>query len=291
MVVRSTLKRRVRRELHTIQISLRYYLSCMENIIDIDHRPEKLSSKTGPRAKTIRERFWARVIKLEDGCWKWGEGKRPGMIRLLPEYGRENISARAASLLIHHKVLPQAGEKVFCTCRNELCINPDHLYIESMDDWARRFGKSNESHIHEYNRKNRERARAAYHRDPEKYKLYQRHRGAMLKIRAVMYLGGACHECGFSKHLAALQFHHVDPAEKRFTIGTRSLSATARYDWDRDIVPELDKCRLLCSNCHFVHHSSMDASLLSLAHAEVASAHPEEAQSWGHTPDWAYYAD
>ena len=57
--------------------------------------------------------------------------------------------------------------------------------------------------------------------------------------------GGCCRRCGFAEHPAALQFHHVDPATKSFSLSvqgvTRSL-AKARA--------EARKCVLLCANCH-----------------------------------------
>jgi transposase-like protein len=57
--------------------------------------------------------------------------------------------------------------------------------------------------------------------------------------------GGACVLCGYSRFGGALQFHHVDPAEKSFALSregvTRSL-ARARA--------EAEKCVLLCANCH-----------------------------------------
>jgi transposase-like protein len=57
--------------------------------------------------------------------------------------------------------------------------------------------------------------------------------------------GGACELCGYAECHAALQFHHVDPAEKSFALSregvTRSL-ARARE--------EAAKCALLCANCH-----------------------------------------
>ena len=57
--------------------------------------------------------------------------------------------------------------------------------------------------------------------------------------------GGACVLCGYSRYLGALEFHHVDPTEKRFGLShrgvTRSL-ARARA--------EASKCVLVCANCH-----------------------------------------
>lgn len=71
-----------------------------------------------------------------------------------------------------------------------------------------------------------------------------------LKIKCVEYLGGKCIECGFNMHLAALQFHHRNPINKDFVI-----SRIKTKSWEL-IVKELDKCDLLCSNCHAIKHST-----------------------------------
>ena len=63
------------------------------------------------------------------------------------------------------------------------------------------------------------------------------------KVKAVAYLGGCCLLCGYDKCTGALQFHHVDPTTKGFTISGRTMA------WVR-LKPELDKCVLLCSRCH-----------------------------------------
>lgn len=70
-----------------------------------------------------------------------------------------------------------------------------------------------------------------------------------VKKKLVDYLGGSCQQCGYSKSLAALTFHHRNPEIKSFTISgnhTRSWSVLKQ---------ELDKCDLLCFNCHLeLHH-------------------------------------
>jgi transposase len=57
--------------------------------------------------------------------------------------------------------------------------------------------------------------------------------------------GGSCRMCGYSRCLAALHFHHLDPGGKRFSMGregvTRSLAAMRE---------EAKGCVLLCANCH-----------------------------------------
>lgn len=70
-----------------------------------------------------------------------------------------------------------------------------------------------------------------------------------LKARAVAYKGGKCELCGYSKSLAAMEFHHRDPGTKDFKV-----SGTHRR-WEA-IRPELDKCTLLCANCHRELHDA-----------------------------------
>lgn len=69
------------------------------------------------------------------------------------------------------------------------------------------------------------------------------------KLRCVEHKGGKCEFCGYKKCIAALEFHHIDPSEKEFLI------ARAPKKGFSDIVKlELDKCLLLCSNCHREEH-------------------------------------
>jgi len=66
-----------------------------------------------------------------------------------------------------------------------------------------------------------------------------------LKQKAVDYLGGKCELCGYDRCLGSLHFHHKDPKQKDFCIGTCKTT----YGWDRT-QQELDKCFLVCANCH-----------------------------------------
>lgn len=65
-----------------------------------------------------------------------------------------------------------------------------------------------------------------------------------LKLEAVRYKGGFCEGCGYSRCLAAMEFHHRDPASKDFTISERRKASLD------ELKPELDKCALLCCRCH-----------------------------------------
>lgn len=76
-----------------------------------------------------------------------------------------------------------------------------------------------------------------------------------LRERAVAYLGGKCRICGYSKCLAALDFHHVETWLKDFTISDRMTSFEV-------IRSELDKCELLCANCHREVHDGMHPGMV-----------------------------
>jgi len=79
-------------------------------------------------------------------------------------------------------------------------------------------------------------------------------------LRAVKLLGGQC-ECGES-HIAALDFHHLDPNQKEFVVAILLRS----NDWSK-IESELKKCKLLCSNCHRKAH--FDANLYEQHRVEI----------------------
>ena len=70
-----------------------------------------------------------------------------------------------------------------------------------------------------------------------------------LKLKAVAYKGGRCEGCGYNKCIDALTFHHLVPSRKDFPIPNMY-----RYNWEEKVVPELDKCVLLCMNCHMERH-------------------------------------
>ena len=73
-----------------------------------------------------------------------------------------------------------------------------------------------------------------------------------LKVRAILYKGGSCIKCGYSECIEAMEFHHLDPAQKDSRIAKTITAQT----WDK-IVIELDKCIMVCANCHRKIHSEL----------------------------------
>lgn len=66
-----------------------------------------------------------------------------------------------------------------------------------------------------------------------------------VKRQLVEEAGGSCVICGFSDHPRALEFHHVDPATKKFHLSYQGLTRSIR-----EMRAEAAKCVLLCANCH-----------------------------------------
>jgi len=77
-----------------------------------------------------------------------------------------------------------------------------------------------------------------------------------MKKKAVAYKGGKCERCGYDKCVAAMDFHHVNPDDKDFKI------SDGIWSWDR-LKPELDKCMMLCANCHREEHENLKAAKLA----------------------------
>lgn len=57
--------------------------------------------------------------------------------------------------------------------------------------------------------------------------------------------GGRCQACGYDGCIAALEFHHLQPDEKRFSLSHRGVARSLEK-----ARAEARKCVLLCSNCH-----------------------------------------
>lgn len=78
------------------------------------------------------------------------------------------------------------------------------------------------------------------------------------KVKAILVTeaGGRCRLCGYDRYLGSLEFHHLDPHEKRMGLSYKGAAlalATLRA--------EAQKCVLLCANCH----AEVEAGVTSLA--------------------------
>lgn len=73
----------------------------------------------------------------------------------------------------------------------------------------------------------------------------------LVKSKAIAYKGGCCQMCGYNKCEASLTFHHIDPKQKEFGLSEKGI----KRKWEI-MQKELDKCILLCHNCHYELHDS-----------------------------------
>ena len=67
------------------------------------------------------------------------------------------------------------------------------------------------------------------------------------KVKAILVeeAGGSCCICGYDRYVGALEFHHVDPREKRLEMSRNGVTLSLAA-----MRAEAQKCVLLCSNCH-----------------------------------------
>lgn len=78
------------------------------------------------------------------------------------------------------------------------------------------------------------------------------------KLKAIKYKGGCCSICNYNKSIWSLDFHHLDPNQKDFNISPHSSNNTKKrkINFD-DLKVELDKCILVCKNCHYELHEKI----------------------------------
>lgn len=87
----------------------------------------------------------------------------------------------------------------------------------------------------------------------ERQEYYKKHTQYYQKNKKIRYLKNrkilinlkinGCAICGYNKCVNALNFHHTNPKDKEFYINAYTITK-------KNIVEELNKCILLCSNCH-----------------------------------------
>lgn len=82
-----------------------------------------------------------------------------------------------------------------------------------------------------------------------------------IREKAIEYKGGECSLCGYKQCQDALEFHHA-LGGKDFGISQDGLTRS----WER-VRKEIDKCILICANCHREEHSKL-RSLLEKSRSE-----------------------
>ena len=73
---------------------------------------------------------------------------------------------------------------------------------------------------------------------------------SMFIVELKKKFGSKCQKCGYDTYSGALDFHHLDPSQKDFTISNMNFKL-------KDAIEEIKKCILLCSNCHKEFHAGL----------------------------------
>ena len=76
------------------------------------------------------------------------------------------------------------------------------------------------------------------------------------KIDLIYIHGNKCSICGYNKCICALEFHHINPEEKLFSVSNGNCRLL------QDDINESKKCILVCSNCHKEIHSGLFDSVV-----------------------------
>ncbi len=79
-----------------------------------------------------------------------------------------------------------------------------------------------------------------------------------VKEELVKYKGSKCEVCGYNRCMRALTFHHINPNEKDFNISGSHCRKL------KTLKKEVDKCQLLCHNCHNEIHEKLDLTTSQL---------------------------
>lgn len=73
-----------------------------------------------------------------------------------------------------------------------------------------------------------------------------------IKEMAISLLGGQCFFCNYKRCHSALDFHHLDEKNKKFGLSKDGITRS----WEKTKA-ELQKCILVCANCHREIHAGI----------------------------------
>ena len=129
------------------------------------------------------------------------------------------------------------------------------LNKEKKREYDKKYYDLNREKIREYNKgykelngeKKREYDRKYCELNKEKRKEHLREHREKNKAICLEYLGGKCVKCGTTKRL---EFDHIKREGKKYEIGSKLSS---NFDILKE---ELDKCQLLCYDCHKIKTKS-----------------------------------
>jgi hypothetical protein len=124
-------------------------------------------------------------------------------------------------------------------------MNKRQIYYQKNKDTiiqnTKKYRKENKEKCNIYNKRH-------YQKNKEKIKKQYLNNKLILNNLKI----NGCSMCGYDKCLSALDFHHIELKLKKFNITTNAM--VRKYDI---LINELNKCVLLCSNCHRELHEKV----------------------------------
>ena len=93
-------------------------------------------------------------------------------------------------------------------------------------------------------------------------KIKQRILARQLKTDCIKTKGGRCQICRYNKHIEPLNFHHFNPESKKYGISQLITMAQSDSKLLNVVREEIEKCGLLCSNCHSELHAKLEKDKL-----------------------------
>lgn len=97
---------------------------------------------------------------------------------------------------------------------------------------------------------------ARWLRNKEHYATLSKKRNSALSRQWAILGGGECQRCKYDQYYSALSFHHIYPGDKKYEPAQAIITSTTPVGYKR-CWQELDKCCLLCANCHLGYEARL----------------------------------
>jgi len=124
---------------------------------------------------------------------------------------------------------------------------------EKLKAQQKKYREDNKEYFKQYRKDNSEKTKARgklYYKNNREEKMVIRYER---RFKLFKYKGGECAHCKLSEpdQLEIYDYHHVDPSTKLHPICQIMHGPIER------LIAEVDKCLLLCSNCHRKEHARL----------------------------------
>ena len=149
----------------------------------------------------------------------------------------------------------KSGYEIHCkVCKNHKRkqrhkSNPD-CYKQKTCEYNKNYNNRHPDHA--------EKTRIKYNDYYKRYSLETIKKIRELKKTIIDKFGGKCHRCHNSYESCVYDFHHKNPEEKKFSIATLIAKSIRNESKKQELLEELNKCIMVCANCHRCIHYNND---------------------------------